>query len=358
MARALVLGGTGVLGSAIARRLLSGGWAVDLVGRDPARLPDDLTAAGARFRMADRHNRAELSGVYGDGTDLLVDCLCFTAEHARQLLPFAGDAASTVMISSKAVYVDEGGYHVNSAAAPRFPVPIRETDPTLAPGDGDYTTREGYGASKAAAEQVLLDSGAPVTVLRASKVHGAGARRPREWYFVKRVLDRRPIALLAGHGAGVDHPTAAVNLAALVETVAGEPGCRILNSADPDAPTGREIAAIIAERLGHRWKEILLDEDASPGLGRHPWDARPPIVLDTAAAADLGYRAVGDYAATVADTIDRLASSAVAGSDGAWHLPVSDRDFLADSFDYPTEDSYLAGHPPREDTGVAVRSRR
>ncbi|MFQ6332112.1 hypothetical protein ACLMAL_39215 [Nocardia sp. CWNU-33] len=76
--------------------------------------------------------------------------------------------------------------------------------------------------------------------------------------------------------------------------------------ADPDAPTGRRIAAIIAERLGHRWKEILLDENAAPGLGQHPWDARPPIVLDTTAAADLGYQAVGDYATIVADTIDQL----------------------------------------------------
>ena len=70
-----------------------------------------------------------------------------------------------------------------------------------------------------AAEQVLLDSGAPVTVLRPSKIHGAGAPRPREWVFVKRVLDRRPAVLLA-RGAGIDHPTAAANIAALIEVVA------------------------------------------------------------------------------------------------------------------------------------------
>ncbi len=342
MARALVLGGTEVLGSVMARRLLDTGWAVDLVGRDRARLPVDLTSAGAQFTIADRHDPAELARVYGNGADLLVDCLCFTSEHARQLLPFARDAASTVMISSKAVYVDQDGRHINSTAAPRFPAPIRETDPTLTPADGDYTTPEGYGANKVAAEQVLRDSGAPVTVLRASKVHGPGARRPREWYFVKRALDRRPMVLLAGQGVGIDHPTAAANLAALVEIAADQPGCRVLNSADPDAPTGREIAAIIAERLRHRWTEILLDENATPGLGRHPWDARPPIVLDTTAAAELGYQAVGDYATTIADTIDHLAGAAVAGPDGTWHLPGTDQDSPTDSFDYPLEDSYLA----------------
>ncbi|WP_405135390.1 NAD-dependent epimerase/dehydratase family protein [Nocardia sp. NBC_01388] len=342
MARVLVLGGTGVIGSAVAWRLLAAGWTVDLVGQAPARMPAELAAAGARFMVADRHDRTQLGNVYGDGADLLVDCLCFTAEHARQLLPFARDAVSTVMISSKAVYVDDSGHHVNSTAAPDFSVPIRETGTTLAPGDGDYTTREGYGPNKVAAEQVLLDSGAPVTVLRASKIHGVGARRPREWHFVKRVLDRRPAVLLAGHGAGIDHPTAAVNLAALVETVAAQPGCRVLNSADPDAPTGRQIAATIAGQLGHTWTEILLDDQTGPGLGRHPWDARPPIVLDTTAATDLGYRPVGDYAATVARQIDRLAATAVADQDGTWHLPGVDQAFFTDSFDYPTEDRHIA----------------
>jgi len=68
-----------------------------------------------------------------------------------------------VMISSKAVYVDDTGHHSNSATAPHFDGPIRETQPTVAPGDTDYMTRAGYGANKVAAEQVLLDSGWPVT---------------------------------------------------------------------------------------------------------------------------------------------------------------------------------------------------
>ena len=66
-----------------------------------------------------------------------------------------------------------------------------ETAPTLAPGSGDHDSPEGYGPNKVAAERVLLDSGLPVTVLRASKVHGAGARNPREWVFVQRLLDGR-----------------------------------------------------------------------------------------------------------------------------------------------------------------------
>jgi nucleoside-diphosphate-sugar epimerase len=253
MPRALIVGGTGLIGRATARRLLAAGWHVDLTGRHPAHLPADIPAAGGRFVAADRGDSDQLLAALGEDADLLVDCICYTAADATRLLPLLHDAGSTVMISSKAVYVDGAGHHSSSATAPHFDGPIRETQPTVAPGDGDYTTRDGYGANKVAAEQVLLDSGRPVTVLWPSKIHGAGALRPREWVFVKRVLDRRPAVFLAHRGAGVDQPTAAANIAALIEVVAATPGRRILNSGDPDAPSALEISRTIARQLDHVW---------------------------------------------------------------------------------------------------------
>jgi len=56
--RALILGGTGSTGRATARRLLSAGWAVDLTGRNAARLPADIAAAGGTFTAADRADTA------------------------------------------------------------------------------------------------------------------------------------------------------------------------------------------------------------------------------------------------------------------------------------------------------------
>jgi len=202
---------------------------------------------------------------------------------------------------------------------------------------GDHTTREGYGSNKVAAEQVLLESGAPVTVLRPSKVHGVGGMRPREWVFVKRVLDRRPAVVLAGRGAGVDHTTAAANIAALVEIAAALPGRRVLNSADPDAPSGVEIARTVARQLGYAWEEVLLDDGVDATLGRHPWDGRPPIVLDTSAAVELGYVPVGDYAATVTAELDWL----VAAVRGGLALEFDDA-FFRPFLDYAAEDRYLA----------------
>ncbi|MBA3365621.1 MAG: NAD(P)H-binding protein [Actinobacteria bacterium] len=343
MPRAFIVGGTGPIGRATTRRLLAAGWQVDITGRNPAHLPADIAAAGGKFVVAERDDPDQLLAAFGDGADLLVDCICYTANHATRLLPLVRDAGSTVMISSKAVYVDSDGNHSNSDTAPHFDGPISETQPTIAPGDADYTTREGYGANKVAAEQVLLDSGRPVTVLRPSKIHGAGAARPREWVYVKRVLDRRPAVFLAHRGAGVDHPSAAANIAALIEVVAATPGQRILNSADPDAPSALEISRTIARQLDHVWDEVLLDDGADETLGRHPWDAPHPIVLDMTLASDLGYRPVGDYATTVADEVEWLVSAAC-GGDGAESLPGLDDAFFGPLLDYTAENSYLATH--------------
>jgi nucleoside-diphosphate-sugar epimerase len=331
MPSAIILGGTGLLGRATALRLAASGWDVSVTGRDPERMPAALAEAGVRHLRSDRRDPAALAETLRGGAELLVDALCFTADDARLLLPHLGGIGTSVMFSSKAVYVDADGRHINSDERPQFGGPVREDTDTLEPAwDGRYRSREGYGRNKVAAERVLLESGHPVTVLRASKVHGAGAAFPREWHFVRRVLDGRSVVLLAHGGRGYDHPTAAVNAAALVETVAERPGARILNAADPDVPTGRDIARMVAATLGHQWDEVLVEGDEQ---GRHPWDVVPGIELDLSAATALGYRAVGSYADTVRPAIEWAASF---GRTPPWATEVDE-----DDFDYAGEDAFL-----------------
>lgn len=341
MATAIIIGGTGMTGRAVARRLLGEGWRVRLLARHE-HVPTDLRVDGVEFVAVDRGDPALLAGAVGEGADLLVDCVCYTARHARDLVDVLPGVGSTVMISTKAVYVDDHGNHSNTPTPPDFGGPVSETRATLPPDDTDDYNSRRYGACKVAAEQTLLDSGHPVTVLRPSKIHGEGATKPNEWIFVKRILDRRPAVFLAGRGVGADHPSAAANLAAVVSASAGHPGRRILNAADPDAPSGLAIARTVAAHFGHSWREVLLDDGEAPGLGRYPWNRRPPVELDLTAAEALGYRPVGTYAQTVAPTLDWLASVAVHTPHGA-RLPAdSDNEYFQQMINYSAEDAHLA----------------
>lgn len=97
MRHAIVLGGTGLLGRATALRLAESGWAVTVTGRDPARMPPELVAAGVQFVRSDRNVPGDLSALLRTGADLLVDALCFTAADARSLLPQLSGIGSVVM---------------------------------------------------------------------------------------------------------------------------------------------------------------------------------------------------------------------------------------------------------------------
>ena len=69
-----------------------------------------------------------------------MDCICYSAAQGRLLLPLARQASSTVMISTKAVYVDGAGHHSNSDTPPRFSGPVTEEQPTMPPGTMDYNS--------------------------------------------------------------------------------------------------------------------------------------------------------------------------------------------------------------------------
>ncbi|WP_065962622.1 NAD(P)-dependent oxidoreductase [Curtobacterium sp. UCD-KPL2560] len=343
--RAVVLGGTGGIGSAVVRDLLDasgrGGddWQVDVLARRGGPAADALTAAGASFTAGDRRDTAVLRDLLRPGADLLVDTVGVTRDDALQLRPYLDDVGSTVFVSSKAVYVDEQGRHANSLDKPVFGGAVTELQPTVTAGDGDPTSRDGYAAAKVAAEQVLLDHGAPVTVLRPSKVHGPGTGRPREWFVVRRALDGRERILLADAGRGVDHTTAASGIASLVRLVADAPDRRILNVADEDAPSVLEIVRTLAGLVDHRFDEVLLDKDAPGFVGVTPWSVPSPSVLDTTAARTLGWQPPR-YAEAVRTTVDWLLETAhavPAGGDVPWAAdPFWDR-----MFDYGPEDAAL-----------------
>lgn len=335
MPTAVVIGGSGLIGRAVVRTLLRDGWDVTIAARNAENIPIDLVPH-TRFKQLDRQGSPSISDTLRGGADLLVDCVCFTQEDAKLISPHSADMGSTVMLSSKAVYVDASGRHINSATKPEFNGPIVESNETMRPGNGYFDSPEGYGSNKVAAEIELLTNGTRVSVLRASKVHGEGARPPREWAFVKRVFDAREAVFLRNDGDSIDHTSAAVNIAALVATCARRPGTRVLNAADPDSPTVRDISRVVASYFRHAWEEIVVDPTDESSLGITPWDTPAPIVLDTTAATNLGYEPVGTYAETVVEELAWLADVGRGKS-----MEFAEASFVNRFLSYELEDAYL-----------------
>jgi nucleoside-diphosphate-sugar epimerase len=320
MGTALVLGGTGQIGRAAARRLAGDGWDVTIAARhDP---PPEL--ADFRFARVDRTAAGELEQA-ADGVDLLVDIVPMTLDDGRQLVSLAGRVGSVIAISSAAVYGWSG-----------LPVPVPERHTTVEPGDDDYATR------KRAIELMLRD--APdlrATVLRPGAIHGEGSPHPREWYFVKRALDGRRAIMLAHRGASRFHPTATANLAELIALAARRPRTRVLNAGDPEVPTALQIARAIGAVLGHEWTEVLMAGAEQGSVGEHPWNAPAPFVLDmTEATLQLGYLPVTTYERAVRETVEWTIA---ATRDRDWREAFRDSKYLEPMFDYAAEDAYLDG---------------
>lgn len=339
MKRAVVIGATGQIGRPVVRALAEDGWEVLAASRGGGR--DAGWPPGARAVRLDREDDAALAAVVGDGCDLVVDLVAYGARHARQLTALAGRIGSAVVISSVSVYADARGRSFDTQhepdGFPRYPVPLGEDQPTVAPGEDTYST------GKAALERELLDAGEklPTTVLRPAAVHGPYSPLPRELYFVKRNLDGRRRRVLAYRGESRFHPSGADVIAELVRLAAARPGSRVLNACDPQAPTVAEIGAAVDAAMGVETETVLLDgPPPSPSVGRTPWSVERPVVCDMSAAArELGYVPGVPYAESVRASVDWLVRR-LAGRDWREAFPMLAGAY-PELFDYAAEDAWL-----------------
>jgi nucleoside-diphosphate-sugar epimerase len=191
-------------------------------------------------------------------------------------------------------------------------------------------------------ERTFLDGDVRATIVRPCAIHGEGTRFSREWHFVKRVLDKRRVVVLAHRGESRFHTTASENLAELIALAARRPARRIVNCGDPDPPTVARIARTVAEALGHEWTEVLLPGAAPSEALSNPWAVPRPIVVDMAAAEiDLAYRPVTTYE-RAAERTCRWLVDATSGRDWREVLPGSAR-HMGEGFDYAAEDALLRG---------------
>jgi nucleoside-diphosphate-sugar epimerase len=155
---ALIIGGTGFLGSAIAEELERAGWDVSVLSRGRN------IQLSKRYKtiLADRTNTTELMKAVGSRTfDLVVDCASYEGKDAAQAVRvFHEVCGHYVIISTDYVY----------ASSSETTLPIRESALT----QRDTT----YAAGKLDCEQVFLESWNesrfPVTILRPPHIMGAG----------------------------------------------------------------------------------------------------------------------------------------------------------------------------------------
>ena len=292
-----------------------------------------LDLPGVASIRLDRNIPGALASAIGPGFDVVIDTVAYDDVHARQLLDIQADIGAFVVVSSASVYSDARGRSLDEAETngfPRLPLPIPEGHITVTAGPATYSTR------KVALEQTLL-AGAkrPMIILRPCAIHGPGSPNPREWFFVKRILDGRSIVPLAFNGESRFHTTATVNIAALIEAALSSPRTGVLNIGDPEALSVRAIGETIAAIYGADLRVEPFDGAPIDGVGSHPWCVPRPFVVDMTAALALGYQPAADYRDAI-ESACRAAEAAAAA--GASFAP-----FFDGLFDYAAEDAFLAG---------------
>jgi len=324
---AFVVGGTGNVGGAVTRALVGDGWDVTVAAKTEQPAPQ-----GTRLVQLDRNEDGALAAA--NGFDLLVDVIPFEAAHAEQLLSL--DVGALVAISSASVYADEQGRTLDEAQGiddfPEFPNPIPESHATVEPGDATYSTK------KVAIEQMLLENDrTPAAIVRPCAIYGPGDRMAREWYFVKRAVDKRPYVVLTGRGESHFHTTASENIGELVRLIVKEPRTGAFNSGDPDPPTVLELARAIGEVARHRYTEVLLPTFEGE-VGQTPWSAPKPLIVDmTKAESELGYRPATTWEEALPRQVDWLMS---ATRDRDWQ-EVLPRGAQYLQFNYEAEDELI-----------------
>lgn len=117
--RVLIVGGTGLISTAITRELLTHGYDVTLInrGKTEARFPE-----GARFITCDRHDRANFeAAIRSEGPlDCVIDMICYTPADAESLVRATqGVARHVIFCSTVDVYQRPAARYPITEAEPR-----------------------------------------------------------------------------------------------------------------------------------------------------------------------------------------------------------------------------------------------
>lgn len=326
-----VVVGAGQIGREAWHHLLYEGFGdVRVLARSKARWIEDEA-------VSDRFDCREL----GDGppleADVVFDTIAFDAVDIARYDP--DRVGHLVLISSASVYCDTQGRTLDEARDtgwPEFGGPITEDNPTVAPGPKTYSTRK-----VRMEEQARAMFGDRVTILRPGAIYGTHSKHPREWWFVKRLLDNRPRIPLIYRGASRFQATSACDIAFFGVWSAKKQVGGTYNIGDCDCPTVAERGRVIARHLGREVEFVPID-DATGTVGRTPWSVgRPLIVSSEKLTTQFPYKRESmTYERQVTGTVDWLRGRNPADWRAAFPQLAA---YPWDMFDYAAEDRFLEG---------------
>lgn len=324
MARSVAIIGAGQIGYAAVEQFLFKGWDVRLL----ARSQPEWSFQGVQFEHYETRTSSPPKA------DVVIDTIAFDQSDLSKYDP--GDVGRLIVVSSASVYCDSEGRTLDEAAQngfPEFDGPITEFQQTVAPGPQTYSTRKVRMENEA--RRLFGDR---ATILRPCAVHGAWSRHPREWWFVKRMLDARTQIPLALKGESQFHTTAAKMIGHFAQHAGASEVGGTFNLGDADWPTVLDIGQTIADNLRKKVEFVPIDGFPQDAVGRTPWSVPLPFIVSSKAA----------FAAGLDD--DDYYDSALECSDWLEFDPPTDwraafpqlAAYPWDLFDYEAEDRFLA----------------
>jgi nucleoside-diphosphate-sugar epimerase len=216
-----------------------------------------------------------------------------------------------------------------------LPVPTREDAELVSDASQD---EKGYRIVRT--EQRVLVAIPGATHFRYPYIYGPSQAIPREWLFVRRILDGRKTLILPDGGLTLHSYGYAGNVAHALLLALDKPEAsagKVYNVADDQLLSLRQVAETVADALGHRWDIVNLPYELAPCT--RPFVMQPLSthrVQDTAALRrDLGYRDQLTPREALASTARWLRDNPP--QPGGWEEVV-----LQDPFDYQAEDQLLA----------------
>ncbi len=246
MKKVLIVGGSGHVSGAVARKCLEYGFNVTIITRGTRPVPSGVTAwqadrndaPGLRQLLNTDHAQAEFDAVF--------DCICYHREAMRLILELLGvRTAQLLFISTDWVY---------DRSRRQFPQPV--DSPCLT---DDRNGAEAYGFNKRQAELELIEhapAGLNYNIFRPCHIYGMpselgcfpGHCRDRE--LIARLLAGQPVELV-DNGRLLQQPIDVEDLAETMVSAVGahKAGRKIFNMAGPDIVESRTYYEIIARAL-------------------------------------------------------------------------------------------------------------